>query len=92
MLEGQTTSNENSINDETFATMILPGQTSTREYENKNSEKSDSETQSNGSQSSRKSHESYAQYLEYFTRYASTYAIYDRKGDIHFLFSPKNTR
>ena len=78
-MEVPTTSNENSIEyfDEAIATIGLPGQSSTREYDIKKLEKSDSETLSYGSRSS-KSQESYAQYLEYFARYPSTYALYDR--------------
>ena len=81
MLEVPTTSYENSIDDESNATRELPDQTSTRE-------KTDSETLSYRSRSSKNSQQSYVlydwQYLDYFTRYASTYALYDRQGEIFF--------
>ena len=89
MLEVSTTSNENSIDDETIADIESLDQTSEREYDFRESEKSDPKTLSHGSRSSKNSQQSYAQYLEYFTRYASTYAIYDRHGDILFYFTPK---
>ena len=77
-MEVPTTSDDNSIDHEMIATIELSDQTSAREYDIKKSEIADSETLSNGSRSSNKSQQSYAQYLEYFTRYASTYALYDR--------------
>ena len=77
-MEVPTTSDDNSIDHEMIGTIELSDQTSAREYDIKKSEIADSETLSNGSRSSNKSQQSYAQYLEYFTRYASTYALYDR--------------
>lgn len=93
MLEVPTTSNENSIDDESNATRELPEQTSTRENDFKKSEKSDSETLSYRSRSSKNNQQSYEQYdwqyLDYYTRYASTYALYDRQGEIFFYYRKK---